>query len=106
MKELVSLLSSKTTLSSKQIESILSLLHEGATIPFIARYRKEMTGGASDEALREFEEVFEKSKKFLDRREEIIATLREREMLTPKLQQAIGEASTLTQLEDLYRPFK
>ena len=106
MKELVSLLSSKTTLSSKQIESILALLNEGATIPFIARYRKEMTGGASDEVLREFEEVYEKSKKFLDRREEIVSTLRERELLTPKLQQVLREASTLTQLEDIYRPFK
>ncbi len=106
MNELVSLLSSKTSLNRKQIENILSLLEEGATIPFIARYRKELTGGADDETLRAFAEQYEKTKNFLKRREEIVATLKERGMWKEKLHEALYQATTLTQLEDLYRPYK
>ena len=106
MQELIILLSSKTTLKPKVIENILKLLEEGATIPFIARYRKELTGGADDVALREFSEEYEKAKNFLNRREEIIATLKERGVLTPKIENALQEAKTITALEDIYRPFK
>ncbi len=106
MKELLTLLVGKTTLSKKQIENVLSLLEEGATIPFIARYRKEMTGGADDEVLRTFFEQYEKTKNFLQRRDEIISTLKERDVLDTKLHNALKEAMSITQLEDLYRPFK
>ncbi len=106
MQELISLLSSKTTLSPKVIENILKLLEEGATIPFIARYRKELTGGADDVTLREFLEEYEKAKNFLNRREESISTLKERGVLTPKIEAALHEAKTITALEDIYRPFK
>ena len=100
------LLAQKTTLKPKQIANILSLMAEGATIPFIARYRKEMTGGASDEQLRDFDEVYGSVKKLVDRADEIIKILREKELLDPTLLAQIKAATTLTALEDIYRPFK
>ncbi len=106
MQKLISLLSQKTSLETKQIENILTLLEDGSTIPFIARYRKEMTGGASDEQLREFEEVYQSAKKFLERQAEILNILDEKQLLTAKLKSAILSAQTITALEDLYRPFK
>ena len=65
--DLINLLKEKTKLSVKSIESIISLLNEGCTIPFIARYRKDQTGNAKDEELRAFEEVFNYSQKLLKR---------------------------------------
>ena len=65
---LVSVLVKKTSLKYEQIQNILKLLDEGSTIPFIARYRKEMTGGADDEVLREFETIYISSKKLLERK--------------------------------------
>ena len=106
MQNLITLLTQKTNLQKNQISNILKLLDEGATIPFIARYRKEMTGGASDDELREFHEVYLSSKRLLDRKEEILKLLEEREVLTPALKTLIDEAVTMTALEDIYRPFK
>ena len=67
MQKLIDLLSKKTTLDSNQVTNILQLLNEGSTIPFIARYRKEMTGGADDETLRRFDEVYSSAKRLLER---------------------------------------
>ncbi len=106
MIDLVSILSTKTSLCKTQINNILSLINEGATIPFIARYRKEMTGGASDEQLRDFDEVYTSVKKMLDRRDEIVKLLKEKELFTDVLEQQLNDATTITNLEDIYRPFK
>lgn len=106
MQNLINLLNQKTKLNTKQITNTLTLINEGATIPFIARYRKEMTGGATDEELREFYEVYLSAKRLLERKEEIIKLLTEKELLTPQLQQAIDEVQTITALEDIYRPYK
>ncbi len=106
MIDLLTLLSTKTTLKPQQIKNILALMKEGATVPFIARYRKEMTGGASDEQLRDFDEVYSSVKKMVDRRDEILKLLEEKGLLTPALQNALHEVSTITKLEDIYRPFK
>ncbi|AKF24610.1 RNA-binding protein S1 [Sulfurovum lithotrophicum] len=106
MQTLVTLLSNKTNLKPQVISNILKLLEEGATIPFIARYRKEMTGGASDGELRDFYEAYLSSKRLLERKEEILHILLEKELLTPALRGQIEEAATLTILEDLYRPYK
>ena len=103
---LQALLVEKTTLSSKQITNILALMQEGATIPFIARYRKEMTGGASDEQLRDFDDIYTSVKKFVERRDEILEKLKENALLTPTLETSLSTATTLSQLEDIYRPFK
>lgn len=103
---MIPLLAQKTGLSHANIEAIITLLNEGSTIPFIARYRKEMTGGASDEQLREFETLYAYGKKLSERKEEIIRLIQERSTLTPELQNAINTAQTLHLLEDIYRPFK
>ena len=106
MQNLTALIASKTTLNQTQIKNILILLDKGDTIPFIARYRKELTGGADDEQLRLFHDVYVSAKRLLERKEEILHILKERELLDAKLQTAIENAQTMTVLEDIYRPYK
>ena len=103
---LVNLLTKKTALKKEQIENILKLLDEGSTIPFIARYRKEMTGGASDEVLRDFETIYISAKKLLERKEEISRLIAERASLSEAIKKSIDEADSLRVLEDIYRPYK
>lgn len=106
MTNLISTLTQKTQLKPEHITNILKLLDEGATIPFIARYRKEMTGGASDEVLREFETVYLSSKKLLERKEEVSRLIGERATLSDALKKNIANADTQRTLEDIYRPYK
>ena len=106
MQTLITLLSKKTNLKQEHIKNILKLLDEGSTIPFIARYRKEMTGAADDEVLREFETIYISSKKLLDRKAEVSRLIHERATLTEQLKTSIEKADTLRILEDIYRPFK
>ncbi|MCW8955079.1 MAG: RNA-binding transcriptional accessory protein [Sulfurimonas sp.] len=106
MSNLVTLLVEKTGLKKEYITNILKLLDEGSTIPFIARYRKEMTGGASDEVLRDFETIYLSSKKLLERKEEISRLITQRATLSDAIKKSIEQAETLRVLEDIYRPFK
>ena len=106
MQTLITLLSKKTNLKQEHIKNILKLLDEGSTIPFIARYRKEMTGAADDEVLREFETIYLSSKKLLDRKAEVSRLIQERATLTETIKASIETADTLRTLEDIYRPFK
>jgi len=106
MHTLTDLLTQKTKLKKEYIKNILKLLDEGSTIPFIARYRKEMTGGADDEVLREFETIYLSSKKLLDRKEEILRLIDERATLSDSIKKSIYDADSLRILEDIYRPFK
>ena len=106
MQNLITLLSQKTKLNTQAIKNILKLLDEGATIPFIARYRKEMTGGASDDVLRDFYEVYTRIHRLLERKKEIVSLLQQKELFTEKLKSDIDHAQTMTELEDLYRPYK
>ena len=103
---LIQTLEKKTNLTTKIIENIIKLLDEGCTIPFIARYRKEFTNGATDEQLRDFEEIYEYSKKLLARKEEIKEILKDRGFLNDNLEKNIDEAQILQALEDIYSPFK
>lgn len=82
------------------------MLEEGCTIPFIARYRKDLTGNASDEDLREFESIHQYLVKLLKRKEEILNILKEKEILNENLKRSIQEAVTLQNLEDIYSIFK
>ena len=106
MQSLITLLSNKTQLHQKAITNILELLNEGATIPFIARYRKEMTGGASDDTLRDFYEVYMRVNRLLERKKEIVTLLQQKELFTEKLKTDIDNVQSMTELEDLYRPYK
>ncbi|WP_417333982.1 helix-hairpin-helix domain-containing protein [Halarcobacter sp.] len=104
--DLLNLLQEKTQLQAKVIENIINLLNEGCTIPFIARYRKDLTNNASDESLRAFEEVYSYSQKLLARKEEIISILKEKNFLNDKVLSQLNEATTLQAVEDIYTPFK
>ena len=106
MQNLTAVLAQKTTLNEKQIKNILILLDKGDTIPFIARYRKELTGGADDDQLRDFYDIYLSSKRLMERKEEILNILTEREQLDQALKTSITQAPTMTALEDIYRPYK
>lgn len=106
MNPLISTLVQKTGIAKENIINILKLLEEGATIPFIARYRKEMTGGASDEQLREFESIYAYAKKLHERKEEVLRLIAEKVQLGDEVKKAVEKAQTLQELEDIYRPYK
>ncbi|WP_436967329.1 helix-hairpin-helix domain-containing protein [Aliarcobacter skirrowii] len=103
---LIDILEKRTLLSKNIIENIIKLLDEGCTIPFIARYRKEFTNSATDEQLRDFEEIFEYSKKLLNKKEDIKNLLKERNFLNENIEKSLDEATSLQALEDIYSPFK
>ena len=94
------------SLSENQVNTVLRMLLEGATIPFIARYRKEETGNLSDVTLRAFEEENQKIDKVLDRKETILKTIEEQGKLTDELKEHIDECVSLSELEALYRPYR
>jgi uncharacterized protein len=89
-----------------QVEAAIGLLDEGATVPFIARYRKEVTGGLDDLQLRDLEVRLRYLRELEDRRQSILESIREQQKLTPELERQIAAAPTKTELEDLYLPFK
>ena len=94
------------SVNPKQVQATVQLLDEGATVPFIARYRKEATGGLDDTQLRTLEERLIYLRELNDRRDSILASIRLQEKLTPELEAAILAADTKTLLEDLYLPYK
>ncbi len=89
-----------------RVESAVRLLDDGNTIPFIARYRKEITGSLDEEQLRQIAERLSYRRTLEQRRETILRSLEEQGVLTPELQAAVETADTLQRLEDLYRPYK
>ena len=89
-----------------QIESVLKLLEEGNTVPFIARYRKEATGALDEEQIRQINEVYEYQVNLLKRKEDVIRLIDEKGLLTEELKNDIMKCSKLVEVEDLYRPFK
>ncbi len=89
-----------------QVEAAVNLLDEGATVPFISRYRKEVTGGLDDSQLRNLQERLIYLRDMEERRETILSSIDEQGKLTPELKQAILAADTKTRLEDLYLPYK
>lgn len=89
-----------------QVQNTVALLQEGATIPFIARYRKEMTGILDELQIAMIRERYEKILELEKRREVILASVREQEKLTPELEKKILEAATMSELEDIYLPYR
>ena len=104
--ELISIINQKTGMEIWVIKNIIQLLDEGNTIPFIARYRKEMTKGASDEQLRDFYELYSYTKNLEARKQDVIRLIEEKGLMTDELRLQILSAETLARVEDLYRPFK
>lgn len=102
IKELANKCGSKET----QVESVLKLLEEGCTIPFIARYRKEATGSLDEEQIRMIETEYSYLVHLLKRKEDVIRLIEEKDLLTEELKNSIMACTKLTEVEDLYRPFK
>ncbi len=100
------LISTELNLRPTQVEAATALFGEGATVPFIARYRKEKTGSLDEVALQTIRDRLEQLAELDKRRDSILGSLTERQLLTPELESAVRGASTLAGLEDLYLPYR
>ena len=99
-------ISNNLNIKPKQVETVLNLLTEGNTIPFIARYRKEATGALDEEVIRSINEVYEYQVNLLKRKEDVIRLIDEKGLLTDELKESILKCQKLVEVEDLYRPYK
>jgi uncharacterized protein len=106
MKTIAQRIAEELSVSENQVQAAIMLLDEEATVPFIARYRKELTGGLDDTQLRILEDRLRYLRELDERREAILNNISEQEKLTPELETAIKEADTKSRLEDLYLPYK
>lgn len=104
--KIISALVSEFNLRKTQVESTISLIDDGNTIPFIARYRKEVTGSLSDEILRDFYDRLNYLRNLEAKKEEILRLIDEQEQLTDEISFAVEKSVTLSELEDIYRPFR
>ena len=93
-------------IGENQVSVVLSLLSEGNTIPFIARYRKEATGALNEEEIRSINEVYEYQVNLLKRKEDVIRLIDEKGLLTDEIKNNIMACTKLVEVEDIYRPYK
>ena len=100
------ILSLELGLTESNAQNIINLLDEGCTIPFIARYRKELTGSCDDQTLRTFADRLTYLRNLDKRKEEVTKLITEQEKMTPEIMESIQKANTLTEIEDIYRPFR
>ena len=106
MDKIAKTIAEELNVKETQVESAIKLIDEGNTIPFIARYRKEVTGGLSDETLRDLGERLNYLRNLETRKEEVIKSIEEQGKLTDEILQAVAIAKTLAEVEDIYRPYK
>lgn len=99
-------ISKALSLKPSQVQHALDLLNEGATIPFIARYRKDQTGNLDEDQLRAIEQTWKYQNSLQERKESILQILEEKKLLTKELKSSILGAETLASLEEIYRPYK
>ena len=99
-------LSKELGISLKQVQNVINLLDEGNTVPFISRYRKEQTGGLSDDVLRKFFERLTYLRNLKERKEDVLRLIDEQGKLNDDIVKALEKAETLTEVEDIYRPYK
>ncbi|MGN0173669.1 MAG: Tex family protein [Acutalibacteraceae bacterium] len=104
--DILKVLKEEFKLKDFQVENTVKLIDDGNTIPFIARYRKEMTGSLDDQTIRELNDRLAYLRNMDEQREKIIATIEEQGALTEELKNQIENAETLTELEDIYRPYR
>ena len=104
--EVISKVSKKINLKEYQIKNVIGMLSEGATIPFMARYRKEVTGNLNEDELRLIETEYNYMVNLQNRKEDVKRLINEKGMLTDELVKAIDEATKLSEVEDIYAPFK
>ena len=106
MEKIIKTIAEELSIKPSQVENTVKLIDEGNTIPFIARYRKEVTGGLSDEVLRDLGERLTYLRNLEQRKEEVIKSIEEQGKLTDEILQAVAIAKTLAEVEDIYRPYK
>ena len=106
MDKIAKTIAEELNIKIQQVENTIKLIDEGNTIPFIARYRKEVTGGLSDEVLRTFGERLAYLRNLETRKEEVIKSIDEQGKLTDEILQAVAISKTLAEVEDIYRPYK
>ncbi len=104
--DIIKKISEELKIGENQVKNTIGLIDQGNTIPFIARYRKEVTGCLTDEILREFDEKLKYLRSLEERKEDILRLIDEQGKLTDELSQKIKDAQILTELEDIYRPFR
>ena len=104
--DIIKALQEELKIGRHQAEAAVKLIDEGNTIPFIARYRKEATGSLNDEVLRALDERLRYLRNLEEKKEQVLASIREQEKLTPELEKQILDAATLVAVEDLYRPYR
>ena len=104
--DIIKQISNDLNIKEKSVEVVLEMLCEGATIPFIARYRKMQTGALDEEQIRSINEVYEYQVNLLKRKEDVIRLIEEKDLMTDELREKIMNATKLVEVEDLYRPFK
>ena len=106
MDKIIQTIAGELNVKYSQVEAAVKLIDEGNTIPFIARYRKEVTGGLSDEQLRELGERLNYLRNLETRKEEVVKIIDEQGKLTDEIMQSIEASKTLAEVEDIYRPYK
>ena len=104
--QIINEISNELKITTDQITKTLNLLEEGNTIPFIARYRKEVTGNLDEDSIKKINDVYEYQVNLLKRKEDVIRLIDEKGLLTEELQDQIMKAEKLVDVEDIYRPFK
>ena len=103
---LVKHISSKLSISKSQVSNTIKLLEEGATIPFISRYRKEATGSLDETEVTAIEKEWKRLLELVKRREAILKSINDQELLTPELEEKINNCWDMAELEDIYLPYK
>jgi uncharacterized protein len=106
MEKIIEIIASELGIKSSQVENTVKLIDEGNTIPFIARYRKEVTGGLSDETLRNLNDRLTYLRNLETRKEEVTRSIEEQGKMTEEIKNSIINAITLAEVEDIYRPYK
>lgn len=103
---IISEIAKELDIKVNQVETVLKLLEDGNTIPFISRYRKEATGALDEEQIRKIDEVYQYQVSLSKRKEDVIRLIEEKGLLTDELKDSINKCTKLVEVEDLYRPFK
>ena len=104
--DIIQILTEEFSVRREQAENVIALLDDGKTVPFIARYRKEMTGALDDQTIRRMALRLQALRNLEARKEEIRSAIEGKGALTPELEKALAAAKTMTEAEDIYRPFK
>lgn len=102
----IDLVAKKLNINNQQVITVLNLLNEGSTVPFIARYRQGQTGGLNEEIIQEIAKLFDYETELIERKEYVISVLKDKGLLNPEIENKINQAQTKAEVENIYEPFK